>query len=184
MKYTIILFLFLFIFSCTESGRLKNINLESDSLKIFMTYGMPESQEVENYIAKNYGFKLVQVAGCVITKEFADSIDLINTKQNLYLQNQYGKNWENNYKLQVEELKNKLLASYDILHSYKPYLIKKKELEKDNYFLSDELSSFDSIKNTIIVDTYKFLDARSNPKFIKLKTYEIDFNRKIILKEY
>ena len=181
MKYiTIIIFI---LSGCAQTTQSNNELVISDSLERWLIYGMPESLEARNYVAQEYGFKFLQVAGCVVEKDFTDSVDKENVKLDSMLKRNYGSNWKLEFERKVDILENKFDEVHSILRNYKPYLERKMELETKGYFVTYDTRPIDTAKNLFNVILFYYLDTKEKPDLMKDELYEVDLTQKSILQK-
>ena len=89
--------IYILLLLCTFTN-CNNVNQQTASsptnkneLKWLLAGGVPDYHTKENAIAKFYGFQFEAVGGCVVSKQFRDSINIINRKTNDSLTKKFGK---------------------------------------------------------------------------------------------
>jgi hypothetical protein len=95
------IFLFLLIFSCRGKIQAVNVVPFKDTAIKILIWGLPDQddQRAMEAAAKSFGFEYHRIAGCIISKNLADSADKVNERSSEILRARFGKNW----KIQVEK---------------------------------------------------------------------------------
>ncbi|MBX9449894.1 MAG: hypothetical protein KL787_09340 [Taibaiella sp.] len=71
-----------------------------------LIYGLPPEPvytNAQNVVAGKWGLEFRAIAGCVVTEEFVDSVDRVNSKTYSILEQKYGKDWQDRFYKEVEE---------------------------------------------------------------------------------
>lgn len=73
---------------------------------IILIYGLPPEAiytNSQNVVAGKWGLEFRAIAGCVVTGEFVDSVDRVNSKTYSILEQKYGKDWQDRFYKEVED---------------------------------------------------------------------------------
>jgi hypothetical protein len=90
------------ILSCSSKNTKGDGNNGNDAIIRVLTYGYPPHDDYQrSKVAKKYGFMLVPVAGCMITKELRDSAERINRLAFAKIKKLKGSNWPKRYEIDV-----------------------------------------------------------------------------------
>lgn len=99
IKFISLIFLIM-ILSCSSKNT--RSNNQNDAIIRVLTYGYPPHDDYQrSKIAKKYGFRLVPIAGCLITKELQDSAERINRLAFDKIEKLNGSNWIERYESDV-----------------------------------------------------------------------------------
>lgn len=93
-----------------------------------LVYGLsaPIHSQVASIVAKEYGFSYYTVAGCIVTQELLDSVEVENKKSYEILGKRFGDNWREAFDEKVENMIAKYKRVSELVYS-KSYV---KELEQ------------------------------------------------------
>lgn len=88
---------------------------------VFLSYGLPDfrNQHIRERVDEKWNIKRIAVAGCVVTNELKDSVEIENNKTDLALQHKYGKGWQAKYEKDFQDLLSKEVDVMDVLISNK-----------------------------------------------------------------
>lgn len=172
------LILTMILFSRKHKSAEKPLKWDQHKKLEFLVYGLPLPHETQNaryVIAKNWGFKDKNIAGCILTKALTDSVHQHNQLVKAALTAKFGSNWEAKFNKEVEqELVNekKVIA---ILDQQKTIISKRKTLGK----LGNELQfHIDPIDGKTIyratVTGWKTLNGKD--EYVSYYKYWVDLN--------
>ena len=71
-----------------------------------LVYGLPPEPvytNSQNVVGGKWGLEFRTIAGCVVTGEFVDSVDRVNSKTYSILEQKYGKDWQDRFYKEVED---------------------------------------------------------------------------------
>jgi hypothetical protein len=171
----------IFLVSCrTSTDQTFSKSISEDSTIILRSYGLQhthyEEQVAVNLFSKKYGVRYETVAGCVVTEQFADSINFLNKKAEELLIKRNGKVWEETFHSQVDSLDSCLHRAEYIAGKEDYFKTKKEQIKetcKNAEYPCFELSCFVEplpIKNLYFVEPYAFdSEYRSSNVFIYYK---------------
>jgi inorganic pyrophosphatase/exopolyphosphatase len=73
-----------------------------------LTYGLPfEDEDIENQVAKEFGFKKNAVAGCEVTNVLVNGVERYNTVILAHLKEKNGEGWLDKFHQRVKEERRK-----------------------------------------------------------------------------
>ena len=151
MKYATLLLLSLAFISQGSTPMPAKTDVTNDSTVKILTYGLMHFERIRalNTVGKKYGVVFHAVAGCVVTQELVDSVEIENSKTYRLLEQKFGCDWEARFEKEVA-LILKQQEEVELIVKREKYIIEKeKELEKQGkglYFkieLTDTENIFD-----------------------------------------
>lgn len=104
MKHLITLLIITIVMGCPPSmvNAQENI-MEKHTILIYGLPSEPVYTNSKNVVAGKWGLEFRAIAGCVVTEEFVDSVDRVNSKTYSILEEKYGKDWQDRFYEEVEE---------------------------------------------------------------------------------
>jgi hypothetical protein len=172
----LLLFIAIIMMGCKASANLNALVQEDTSLKM-LTYGLRilERERVMSTVAKKYGFSYYSVAGCMVTSELVDSVDKQNKKVNIVLQRRFGKNWQDDFRKEVDTLIVRQEQILKLVRRDTEILIREKELEPSNEYIDYNID-FGNEPNSFYITAieYKYEEGRFRENIFK--KFLVDLN--------
>ena len=151
MRNNILILLALILICCNKkSNPIKKDDSGDPTIRI-LTYGLPdfELSRAQNAVAKKYGFSYYAVAGCIVTQELLDSVEMKNNTTFKILDQELGPDWQIRFEKEVDTMQQ-LQREVESLVRKETFIIEKeKQLHKEGsglYFnidLTDTSNLFD-----------------------------------------
>jgi hypothetical protein len=182
MKIAFLLVVGIFlILSGSSCGQLVAEN--KDSVLRILVYGLPnfERQNSEALVAHKYGFRFFGAAGCVVTKEFEDSVERENKPVYALIEKKHGKGFWKRFNSEVDEEFKKQQDVEKLLWS-QPYLKKKdEEMQKEDNGL-DYWLEWTKDKNIYNVKAYGWGKDKGGSRLMVFYKLKVDLGkRKVVL---
>lgn len=172
--------LVLFALSCkNQSANKQNNSKTADTTLTLLTYGEPyrERDRAEDVVAKKYGFKILAVAGCVVSEDLIDSVDRVNKRVNKLLDQRLGPNWRPGYEKEVDTMMEWQLQ-VEALVKKQPYITAtEKEMQGLSYFI-DPIEQ----PNTFFVKAYGW--GKGDSEYVLYSYYKltVDLAKQVVIK--
>jgi hypothetical protein len=127
------------IVSCGKGSGIPSFKEEKiqskDAYFKVLGYGYPNTgrQELMEGISEKWKIKHLDVAGCAVTQELMDSIDIENKKTYAAIEKKYGKDWKIRYEKDLDDYAMKRVDIMDVLITNRLFReqIKKCNIEVD-----------------------------------------------------
>ena len=146
-----------------------------------LLYGMPSeiiNERTRNMVGKKYHIDYINVAGCIISKELKDSVELVNEKVDAIFYKRYGDDFWEKFTQEMEIEKHKLIMCNQLLNKQNELIKLKNKLYNghDNIYCEYEKKN-DSIYIAKIGD---WIEVRHEHEYINYYLYSINIHSKKI----
>jgi hypothetical protein len=151
--------------------------VQKDSTLKMLTYGLPsmEGERVRDAVAKKYGFKYFAVAGCLVTGELLDSVHKENEKVKAVLRDRLGKNWEEDFRKEVDKLMVKQEQVFKLVKMRPDIITREKELNRTDKYLDFSID-YGKNPNSFYITAIENEYEQSKFREIIFKKFLIDLN--------
>jgi hypothetical protein len=146
-----------------------------------LLYGMPSEiiyERTRKMVGKKYRIDFINVAGCQISRELKDSVELVNEKVDAILYKRYGDDFWEKFTQEMEIEKPKLIMCNQLLNKQNELIKLKNKLYNghDNIYCEYEKKN-DSIYIEKIGD---WIEVRHEYEYINYYLYSINIHSKKI----
>jgi hypothetical protein len=176
VKYLIILLILLI--GCKEPTTSNSSTYKT--LKKYLIYGMPNDITIAKYVAKEYGFIYLRVAGCIVTDSIINHCNKANKRITKEIGEIYGKNWKEKYDEKVINLEIKYTEAKEILLTNSACKARQQELESKGYRVWQELIDVDINQQILKICMYYTNTLIGKQNIIPDKIYKIDIVKKTV----